>query len=186
MLRVTDFAHQALRQTVQPGDWAVDATVGNGHDTLFLAQLVGPTVRVVGFDIQATALAVAARRVAGHSQVSLHHCGHECLNQLIPPEAQGQLAGVMFNLGYLPGAPKDIVTRTVSTLSALNQALDNLKIGGMVTMVIYPGHPGGEQEANAVRDLVRALPGAFSATHAARLNATHPAPELLVIERIKI
>ena len=65
MLRATEFAHLLMRQSIKPGDWVVDATVGNGHDTLLLAKLVGPTGRVIGFDVQEAALAAATARVDG-------------------------------------------------------------------------------------------------------------------------
>ena len=37
--------HDLVRRVLRPGDVAVDATVGNGQDTLFLAECVGPTGR---------------------------------------------------------------------------------------------------------------------------------------------
>jgi predicted methyltransferase len=185
MLRATELAHLILRQAVRPGAWTVDATVGNGHDTLFLAQLVGPNGRVFGFDVQSVALAATAERVRGQSQVTLIHSGHEILAKHLPADAKGQLAAVMFNLGYLPGAAKDTTTRTETTISALNQALDYLTIGGLITLVLYPGHPGGGEEAAAVRAYAQNLPAAFSVGHYARLNCLEPAPELLVIERVR-
>ncbi len=39
--RVLQYAQQLLKDSIEEGDTAVDATAGNGHDTLFLAQLVG-------------------------------------------------------------------------------------------------------------------------------------------------
>ena len=46
-------ARDALLQAVNAGDTVVDATMGNGHDTLFLAEQVGPEGHVCAFDIQA-------------------------------------------------------------------------------------------------------------------------------------
>ena len=125
MIRATELAQLVLRQTIKPGDWAVDATVGNGHDTLFLAQRVGPPGRVFGFDVQAAALASAAERVLGLDQITLFHAGHEHLAERLPAEAKGRLAAAMFNLGYLPGGSHEIVTRTQTTLAGLSQALDH-------------------------------------------------------------
>ena len=42
----------AHSQTAVKGDYAVDATLGNGHDTCFLAEIVGDSGKVFGFDIQ--------------------------------------------------------------------------------------------------------------------------------------
>jgi predicted methyltransferase len=184
-LRATDLAHVLLDRVLRPGDWAVDATVGNGHDTVWLAHRVGPSGRVFGFDVQAAALAAAAARVEGLAQVELLHSGHERLAERLPPEAKGRLAAVMFNLGYSPGGAKEIVTRGETTIAALGQALAYLAIGGCVTLVLYTGHPGGAEEAVAVRDPAQGLPVDFAVTRCARLNAARAAPELIVIERVR-
>ena len=185
MLRATELAHLLLRQVLVPGAIVVDATVGNGHDTLLLAQHVGASGQVFGFDVQQSALAAAALRLQGLPQVTLFHSGHERLAERLPPGAKDRLAAVMFNLGFLPGGPKELITRADTTLSALTQALDYLAIGGLDTRVLYPGHPGGDQEAAAVRSHARTLSADFGATHCARINSQQPAPELLVIERLR-
>jgi predicted methyltransferase len=185
MPHATELAHRILRPAIAPGAWVVDATVGNGHDTQFLAACVGPTGRVFGFDVQAHALAATADRVQGLSQVTLIHAGHEELHARLPAEAKGRLAAVMFNLGYLPGASKDVTTKTETTLAALSQALELLGVGGIVTMVLYPGHPSGREEAAALRDAAHRLPTSFAASITERLNAVSAAPQLLIIERLR-
>ncbi len=184
MLRAYELSHLLLRRSLQAGDWVVDATVGNGHDTLFLAQIVGPKGCVFGFDVQEEALRTAKKRLHGLAQVTLFHNGHEHLSDRLPKSASDQLAAVMFNLGYLPGGDKAIVTRTETTLSAVEQALSKLKDRGLVTLVLYPGHPGGADEAEAVRSFAANLPEAFHASQYGRINCLHRAPELLVIERV--
>lgn len=188
MMRATEQAHHLLSRTIKPGDTVVDATVGNGHDTLFLAKLVGPSGRVLGFDVQETALAVASKLLEEMPQVTLIHDGHENLAKHLPANVNsngdGQLSAVMFNLGYLPGGSKDIITAPRTTVSALRQALDHLKLHGLVTVVLYPGHPGGEAEAEAVRSFTQDLPKAFDVSRHARTNTQSPAPELLAIERV--
>ena len=187
-MRATELAHVLVRQSVSAGDWAVDATVGNGHDTALLADLVGPTGRVFGFDIQEAAMAATAERVGNAPQLTLVHAGHETLAEHItadgPADGHGRLAAVMFNLGYLPGAPKTITTRTETTLAGLEQALSHLRSSGLITLVLYPGHPGGAEEADAVRSYAQTLPQDFAVIHYARINSRRPAPELLAIERI--
>ncbi len=182
-MRATEQAHLLIRKAVKPGDWVVDATVGNGHDTHFLAGLVGPRGRVFGFDVQEIALAAAAERLGGQSQVKFIHAGHEALEAHLPSEGHGKLAAVMFNLGYLPGAPREIITRSETTLNALGQALNHLAIHGLVTLVVYPGHPGGDVEAADVRSYVQQLPQIFHVTRHGQINSPSTAPELIVIER---
>ena len=188
MIRATELARLVIRQTVRPGDRVIDATVGNGHDTLLLAELVGPSGRVIGFDVQEAALEAARERTSGLRQVTLVHAGHENLAQHLaaagPGGAERGLTAVMFNLGYLPGAPKNIVTRADTTLAALEQAVHLIAVRGLVTLVLYPGHPGGEEEATAVRGYVERLGDGFAVTQYARINSARPAPELLVIERL--
>ena len=41
----------------------VDGTLGNGHDTVFLAKLVGPNGHVYGFDIQEQAIVSTKKRL---------------------------------------------------------------------------------------------------------------------------
>lgn len=153
-------AKQALATVLTEGSRAVDCTVGNGHDTLFLARSVGENGRVFGFDIQAQALESARRRLAeaGVGQhVTLFEAGHERLAELLPPEAEGSLACAMFNLGYLPGGDKTVVTKIPTTLTALDTTLAWLKPGGILSVHCYGGHPGGLDELSAVRGWAQAL-----------------------------
>lgn len=183
MWRATDMAQLLLARKLQPGDVVVDATVGNGHDTLFLANEVGPTGRVFGFDVQESALKNAADRLGDRPQVTLLHAGHETLAEHLADANQLSIAAAMFNLGYLPGADRTIVTRSETTLAALRQALTLLQPGGTVTMVLYPGHLGGGQEAADLLGFVQALADGFAASRYQRMNALAPAPELLLVER---
>ncbi len=144
--RATEFAHLLVSRHLRPGDHVVDATVGNGHDTRFLAETVGTGGRVDGFEIQPDAIRAARVRLGEHPQVVLHEAGHETMADRVAPG----VAAVMFNLGYFPSGDKRIITRAATTLPALDAALALLADGGLLTVVVYPGHPGGEEEARAV------------------------------------
>jgi hypothetical protein len=185
MVRATELAHVLVRQTVQTGDWTVDATTGQGHDTALLAHLTGPSGLVFGFDIQSAALAATASRIQQHHHVTLLHAGHELMAELLPPDAKGRLTAIMFNLGYLPGSDKQIVTRTASTVAALACACDWIAAGGLITLGIYPGHPGGADETAAVIAFAAGLPATFAATHHTRLNSVGTAPALVSIRRLR-
>ena len=54
--KLTEMIHEILRPIIKPGDLVVDATLGNGFDTLFLAKAVGPQGKVIGFYIQECAI----------------------------------------------------------------------------------------------------------------------------------
>lgn len=144
--RVTEFAHLLVKRCLTSGGHAIDATVGNGYDTCFLAGLVGTEGRVDGFDIQNEAIARTREKTAGLPQVHLHHLGHEQMGEQVPEPVEV----VMFNLGYLPSGDKSVITRPSSTLPALDAALALLKEGGLLVVVVYPGHDGGEEEAAEV------------------------------------
>lgn len=76
---ILPFAHDTLRKVVRPGDYVIDATCGNGHDTLLLAELVGINGHVLGFDIQQMAVDATKARLenAGvSSQVELVCASH--------------------------------------------------------------------------------------------------------------
>lgn len=142
-----------------PGDWAIDATAGNGNDTLVLADTVGPTGIVWAFDIQRVAIEEARRRAAdlGWANVRFECRCHSELSSVIAPEHAGRIAAVMFNLGYLPRGDHAVVTRLESTRRALDQAIELLRPGGVITIVAYTAHQGGIEESAGVRRWLRAV-----------------------------
>lgn len=144
--RPTEIAHLILRGHLREGDHAVDATAGNGHDTLFLAQCVGPTGHVHAIDIQPDAITQARKRIAQAdltNRVSWHIADHQHIADLLPAE---QFAAVLFNLGYLPGGDHHKTTNRSSTLPALQAAATLLRPGGLLSVLCYPGHPEGAEE----------------------------------------
>jgi len=135
---------------VKPGDVVIDATAGNGHDTLFLAEVVGGQGQVHSFDVQYEALLSTRERLAKEvveARIRYHLSCHARLRFHVT-----SASAVMFNLGYLPGTDQVTITRTSSTIEALQQASELLTPGGIITCVCYPGHPGGLEEAEAVMD----------------------------------
>lgn len=146
---------QVLAAVVREGDWVVDATVGHGHDTLFLCGLVGERGGVLGLDVQDSALESARQRVhaAGlGGRVRWACASHATLAACVPPPWRGQVKAVVFNLGYLPGAKTGVRTAAASTLCALESAWSVLAVGGVLAVVAYTGHEGGAEEAEAVRN----------------------------------
>jgi len=176
-------AHLIMQRFIGPGDHVVDATCGNGHDTLLLAQLVGSHGRVWAFDIQAQALAATASRLAeagGFPSVELIHAGHEQLSA----HCSGPLKAVVFNLGYLPGGERTVVTRPESTLAALEQSLEILAAGGVVLITLYPGHAGGAEERTALEQRLGQLaPAAFHVWRMGQINVPATAPYMILIQK---
>ncbi len=91
-LSVLSQAQRWVKERAGPGDCVVDATAGNGSDTLFLAQSVGPRGRVFAFDVQAEALENTRRRLEGEPDVKalapakLVLAGHETMEAALPAE----------------------------------------------------------------------------------------------------
>ncbi|MEX1049340.1 MAG: class I SAM-dependent methyltransferase [Akkermansiaceae bacterium] len=179
--RPTALAQEILRGFVREGDRVIDATAGNGHDTIFLAECVGETGSVLAFDVQEAAIISARARVAhaGYSgRVGFFHESHEWLDRHV---ADGSVAVVMFNLGYLPGADHELTTEVAVTLVALEKSARALKPGGFLSVICYPGHPAGAAEAVAVETWlsVRASAGWRVVKYGA-LATRRPAPFLLL------
>ncbi len=154
-ISLVNTAHDLIRDILHPGDIAIDATVGNGHDTVFLAKQVGPSGHVYGFDIQQQAIdsTVDKLRQAQLSDcLTLIHASHADMGEKIPVDLHGKIKAIMFNLGYLPGGDKSVITQTGSTLIALTVATRILAVDGIITLLAYPGHPGGDQETDQVKN----------------------------------
>lgn len=186
-LSLVQQAHAALAEIILQGDLVIDATVGNGHDTLFLAQCIGEHGSVYGFDIQEVALDEAYRRLmeAGMaSRVSLYHAGHEAMMLLLPESLRGRVKAVMFNLGYLPGGDRQRTTSIATTLAALDQAREMLLPGGVISVLAYTGHPGGREEAEAVKSWAAALaPDHYQIQVTIPPGTTGTAPEWILLSR---
>jgi hypothetical protein len=176
-------AHLFMRSFLQEGDRAVDATCGNGGDTLLMAGLVGETGRVWSFDIQQMAIDQTARRLSAAgsgAQVELIYRGHETLSEYV----QGGISLVMFNLGYLPGGDRAVITRPETTMPALEMALSCLNPGGGLAVTIYPGHDGGKQEQQCVDGWAAGLdPRSFHAWRMGQTNAAPDAPYFMLIQK---
>jgi len=158
--RLTAVASSWIEAVLFDGALGVDATVGNGYDTLFLAHRVGPKGTVLGFDVQKAALAGAREllKFAGSiGRVSLIHDSHSRLAHYLPEGACVQ--GAMFNLGYLPRGNREIITRPETTIAALEALMQHLATDGRITVLAYRGHEGGVLEYEQVRKFLEDLPG---------------------------
>ena len=176
-------SHFFLGERVKPGDRVADATCGNGHDTLFLARLIEPDGKVWAFDPQEQALAntrLLLDEAGCLAQTELAAAGHERLAEFVGEP----LNAATFNLGYLPGADKSFVTRPEQTLAALEQAAQLLLPGGIITICIYTGHPGGAEEGEAVEQWAATLePAAFNVWICRQPNRPASTPYVMLIEK---
>jgi SAM-dependent methyltransferase len=183
--RLTAAASSWIEVALFDGALAIDATVGNGYDTLFLAHRVGPKGKVLGFDVQKAALAGAReilKFVGSIDRVSLIHESHTRLSDFLP--AGSTIAGAMFNLGYLPRGNRQIITRPDTTVLALRSVLEHLAERGRVTLLTYRGHEGGIPEYEGVRQFLEQLPGdEWLVEELASTNDSPIAPRLFRIQK---
>lgn len=186
-MSLTRIAHDKLIPYLYPGAIVIDATAGNGHDSLFLVEHVYPDGKVFAFDIQATACAATQQKLQVSSWgdcLCLQQASHADLLTLIPAEYHGKIAVCMFNLGFLPGSDKTVITETDSTLAALSAVRQLLAPSGVISVMVYPGHAGGELEAVAVEDWCFSLDARlFSVQRYVGQLEKVSAPKLLLIQK---
>lgn len=148
--------HRYMKQVIGPGDRVVDATAGNGHDTLYLAQLVGETGHVTAFDIQPQALENTQKRLeeaGADSRVTLILDGHQNMKDYV----KDSVKAVTFNFGYLPGGDHQICTRAETSIQGILAALDLICDEGMVLLGIYYGGDSGFEEKDALMAFLKTL-----------------------------
>lgn len=153
---LTKLAHSIVRRAVRMGDTVVDATAGNGHDTVFLAACTGPSGHVHAIDIQSEAIQSTRSKLESKSvaNVTLHQEDHSKV--LTSLQKSSEVAGaIMFNLGYLPGGDKQRTTSGSTTTAAIAAGVNLLKPDGVMTVIAYRGHAGGQEEARAVEEWSR-------------------------------
>lgn len=153
MKRLTALAHEILRPHLIPGGTALDATAGNGHDTAFLARHLGPEGRVYACDIQPAALEQTRKRLAAEGladRVECHARCHASLAAWLPPSIHGRILATTFNLGYLPSGNHLLTTQSTTTIAALAATREWMAPEGILTVMAYVGHPGGQEECEAV------------------------------------
>lgn len=169
---------------LKPGDHVVDATCGNGYDSLALAKAV--LTQRDGFltcmDVQQKALNATRSLLSCHldslrfQNISFHLGSHSHFpNFLLPPRL------IVYNLGYLPGSDKSLTTNTEITLESLENALKILPPDGAVSMTCYPGHSEGLREENAILKFATHLDSSkYNVCHHKWLNRPL-SPSLLLI-----
>lgn len=175
----------------------VDATAGNGFDSLVLAQALSRAGggRLVLCDVQQRALDATRARLASDPTSGTntwptveYRLGDHC--SFLEGMAERSVTLITFNLGYLPGGDKSIVTTAEGTLRALDAAERAVRPGGSVSVTLYPGHEEGRREEAAVLEHAAALPqGTWSVHYTQWLNQRSKrkgirAPSLVLLQKM--
>jgi 23S rRNA U2552 (ribose-2'-O)-methylase RlmE/FtsJ len=201
--KVTKIAHQLLRRCVREDDVVVDLTCGRGTDTLLFLELVKEDGLIVSMDVQQSALDITRKRIREEFCAKISdeaerkkiegrvHFVRDCHSKVFECVVDGiakkkgevkaetneiEIGACTMNLGYLTGkdTDKSIVTRSETTLVALNRACELLRVGGLITICCYRGHEGGQEETDAVLDFVSRLPSEITVTKIDVVNRSGP------------
>ena len=189
LTKTTNLAMEITAKYIQPGDFVIDATCGNGNDTLALAQAVGPNGDVLALDIQREAID------ASKALLEQEDIKNVCFGQT-NFTAMKKFAGfafpdrspsaIMFNLGYLPGGDKNVTTTVEDSLYGIRDALELVAYNGVVTIVLYSGHEEGAKEKEAILEFAEMLPSdVYHVVYTKMLNQKKNPPEVLWITKKK-
>ncbi|MBS6509533.1 MAG: class I SAM-dependent methyltransferase [Paraclostridium bifermentans] len=183
LTKVTDLNKVLLEDVINEGDIVIDATMGNGYDTKYLAEKVGENGLVYSFDVQEEAIKSTKKRLEKAElidRVNLILDGHQNMDMYVNKE----VSCVMFNLGYLPRAKHQVITKPETTLEAIKKSLELLKPNGVVSIAIYTGHEGGMEEWDEVFGYVSKLDQSeYSVLNCNFVNQINHPPRLIMIEK---
>lgn len=157
MVNLTELHKHFILEHLHAGDVAVDFTMGNGNDTLFLSKTVGAEGRVYAFDIQEEALTSTEAFLKANEapeNYTLICASHHLVKEYVKEPIK---AG-MFNLGYLPrSGRKQVTTLRETTMPAVEAAIELLADDGVLIIAIYPGHEEGALEGDMLREYFATL-----------------------------
>ncbi len=172
-----------IENYVQAGSSVLDCTVGNGKDTKLMAEKVGPEGLVYGFDIQLDAINITRNLLKKYdleARVKLINENHIYIDKYIEEE----LDFIIYNLGYLPGGDKKIITQADTSMLSIKKSLNLLKRGGYLLIISYIGHPGGLVEKDEIKDLLQSLEQTeFTVIESQFINQSNRPPILYLVER---
>lgn len=181
--KITDVNKIFLEKIIEKGDVVIDATMGNGYDTVYLGNLVGENGKVYAFDVQEEALKSTRKKVIRDNmedRVELILDGHENLDKYV----KESVSCIVFNLGYLPRAKHVIITKPDTTLEAIKKGLNLLKPNGIMSIAAYIGHEGGLEEKNHICEYLDSLDQKeYNVLHMEFTNQINNPPQLILVEK---
>ena len=182
IVKTTALVMDIVSSYINEGDFVIDCTMGNGNDTLSLAKLTGADhgaegALVYALDVQDKALESKGIHLVKDSHVNLAKY----------IEAAGrQPSAIIFNLGFMPGQDKSILTSVDTTMQAVEAALDNIMEDGIISVVTYCGHPEGREEHDKLLEYFAALPSKrYHVAFFDMINQKKTAPSVFFVTRKK-
>ena len=196
IVKTTSLAMHIVSEYIRPGDTVVDGTMGNGYDTLSLAVAAGctgegktPHGRVYAFDIQQDALDAtrAYLKENGVAEPEAHgihliRASHENMDLYLPELENTEISAFVFNLGFMPGRDKTIMTTAQTSLPAIKKALRMVRQDGVVSVMAYTGHKEGETDFAVLSEFLKTLPSKkYHVACVSMINQKKTAPSLFLI-----
>lgn len=183
LMQGVEFSHWILNNYLENNKVLIDATCGNGKDTLFLADKLDNDGKLYAFDIQEKAIKNTKSIIEENNyniQIDYINDGHENIDNYVDEE----IDGIIYNLGFLPGSDKDIKTKKDTTIESLKKSLDFLVEGGLIVVVIYSEHEGGREEKEAVLNFSEKLDyKKYNVLHYHFINQKKTPPEVIAIKK---
>lgn len=155
--QITYWCHEVIRSQARKGGRYIDATMGNGNDTLMLCELAGESGEVFAFDIQGQAVDATRALLEKNQVTTKYHLildGHEHMDNYVQT---GSVDVICFNFGYLPGGDHEIATRASTSIVAIQKGLALLKSGGMMSLCVYSGGDTGFEEKDCILNYLKEL-----------------------------
>lgn len=174
---IQQFVNTYLKENINKNDITIDATIGNGNDTLFLANI---SKFVYGFDIQKEAH-INTNKLLIENNIKNYKLIFDSHENIL--NYQKDFKCVVFNLGYLPRSDKSITTTKDSTINTLKTLTNHLKKGQFLIITCYPAHEEGKSESKAVIDFVSILDNSFSVLQYGFINSKGRPPFVILIEK---
>lgn len=169
---------------IRAGGWAVDCTMGNGHDTLWLSGEMGENGHVWAMDIQQAAVDSTKKLLeaeAEYDNCTLICASHEFILDHVP--SGGDICVIMFNLGWLPGGDHSKTTLRSSTLPAVKGAVQLLSDDGIILIAVYPGHPEGAAEGEMLEEYFSSFDRRIWCVTKVRIANSPSSPYFFAVEK---
>lgn len=180
-MKLLQITHTLWSSLVKSGDTVIDATLGNGKDTLFLAKLLNGKGFLHAYDIQEESLQKSKAFLKSHLTEEEASVVHLSLASHVTFEEK-EASLIVYNLGYLPGGNKHITTKLETTLQSLESAKSILNVGGAISITCYTGHDEGKKERAMLLNYLQSLSSDWASLHYHWINRKE-APELFLLLR---
>lgn len=144
-----------IDKQIKPNDIVIDATCGNGLDTLYIAKILNKG-KIIGIDIQNDAIKKTEQLLVKNNikNYELYNINHKDIYKKLK-NYENKISLIVLNLGYLPNGDKNITTTWESTKEAIDESMKLLNDKGIILLTVYPGHKEGKIESDNLKSYLK-------------------------------